>query len=103
MEIALAWLFFAILTGVLASRFGRNGFGWFLLAVLISPLFAALLVICLPSKAPPPAVRIIGAQTIAAEPGSASDGTKSKKCPDCAELVHADAKICRFCRHDFSA
>lgn len=26
-----------------------------------------------------------------------------KKCPDCAEFVQADAKICRFCRHEFSS
>lgn len=25
----------------------------------------------------------------------------SKKCPQCAELVHMDAKICRFCAFDF--
>ncbi|TPI30243.1 hypothetical protein FJW07_29585 [Mesorhizobium sp. B3-1-9] len=24
-----------------------------------------------------------------------------KKCPDCAEIVKADARICRFCRHEF--
>jgi uncharacterized paraquat-inducible protein A len=24
-----------------------------------------------------------------------------KQCPDCAESVKADAKICRFCRHEF--
>jgi hypothetical protein len=25
-----------------------------------------------------------------------------KKCPDCAELVLAEAKKCRFCNHEFS-
>lgn len=26
-----------------------------------------------------------------------------KKCPDCAELVLAEAKKCRFCGHEFSS
>ncbi|WP_415576585.1 zinc ribbon domain-containing protein [Gluconobacter japonicus] len=25
----------------------------------------------------------------------------TKKCPQCAETVQADARICRFCRYDF--
>jgi hypothetical protein len=24
-----------------------------------------------------------------------------KKCPECAQFVQADARTCRFCRHDF--
>ncbi|MES0135602.1 hypothetical protein NKJ88_11700 [Mesorhizobium sp. M0016] len=36
------------------------------------------------------------------EPGSKSSGpVLEKKCPDCAEMVKADARICRFCRHEF--
>lgn len=26
---------------------------------------------------------------------------KLKRCPDCAEMVQAEAKICRFCGHSF--
>lgn len=42
------WFLFSIVVGVAAGSRARNGFGWFLLALLISPLFAGLLVIALP-------------------------------------------------------
>lgn len=28
-------------------------------------------------------------------------GAQEKKCPDCGELVKAEARICRFCRYEF--
>lgn len=33
-----------------------------------------------------------------APPSQSADG---KKCPQCAELVKSDARICRFCQHKF--
>jgi hypothetical protein len=46
--IFIFWLAFAIIVGVAANTRGRNGGGWFILAVLISPLIAGLLVLALP-------------------------------------------------------
>ena len=38
----------AVIVGIAAHRKGRNGLGWFLLAVVISPLIAGVLVLALP-------------------------------------------------------
>jgi len=42
----------------------------------------------------------------AAVPALASEtkanmGAAMKRCPDCAELVQPEARVCRFCRYDF--
>lgn len=31
-----------------------------------------------------------------------TDGRRTKLCPDCAEMVYQEARICRFCRYDFA-
>lgn len=35
--------------------------------------------------------------------GIAQPADELKKCPDCAEMVRAEARVCRFCRHEFEA
>lgn len=42
MEVLVFWLGFCVLVGYFANKKGRNGFGWFLLAFVISPLFAGI-------------------------------------------------------------
>lgn len=34
-------------------------------------------------------------------PGNATPVASEKACPQCAEMVKAEAKVCRFCRHAF--
>lgn len=84
MTIAITWLFFAVLVGIYADRRGRSGFGWFLLAVLISPLLAGLL--CL----------VLGPLKTSIELGAPNPETHVK-CPDCRELVLRDARVCKHC------
>jgi hypothetical protein len=50
MEFAFFWFAFAIVVGVAASARGRNGLGWFLLALIISPLIALLLVLVMQNR-----------------------------------------------------
>lgn len=44
MELGFLWFGFSVVVGIFAARRGRHGFGWFMLAMLISPLLAGLLV-----------------------------------------------------------
>jgi hypothetical protein len=41
--IILLWLATAALVGAIASNKGRSGIGWFILAVLFSPLLAGII------------------------------------------------------------
>ena len=45
-----AWIAFAVIVGVMDSKRGRVGYGWFLLALVISPLIVGPLVFALPRQ-----------------------------------------------------
>ena len=45
---------FALAVGFIADARGRSGFGWFFLAILISPLIACVLILALPTRAQNP-------------------------------------------------
>lgn len=99
MGFLIIWVGLAAIVGVAAAKRDRSGGGWFFLSLLISPLIAGLLMLALGN--PNSAGRYQADQEV--EPRSKSFGPiLSKKCPDCAEMVKADARICRFCRHEFS-
>lgn len=83
MEFGFIWFGLALVVGIYAARRGRSGTGWFLLAVLISPLIAGLLCLALGPKAS------------AADAGPSPD--THVKCPDCRELVLRDARKCKHC------
>ena len=78
MALVLGWVVFAIVVGIAASYRGRDGFGWFLLALLISPLVAVILLLLIPSLKD------------AVDP-------ELRKCPFCAEFIKREAGKCRHC------
>jgi len=75
-EIFLIWFGLAVVVGFLAARYDRSILGWVLLALLISGLIAALLLLVL--------------------------GQAGKKCPQCAETCKKDARVCRHCAYEFA-
>jgi hypothetical protein len=70
----LAWLSLAMLVGALAAHWNRNGFAWFVLAAVASPLFAVAWLCVL--------------------------GDERPRCIHCRDRVFATATACRHCGRD---
>ena len=89
MAIIVGWILLSFVVAVLASNRGRTAFGWFFLSLLISPLIAGLLLLAsknldAPGHAPSHAAALPSPET-------------HVKCPDCAELVLREARVCKHC------
>ncbi len=50
MLIFISWIALAVIIGVVASKRGRFGLGWFLLTLVVSPLVTAPLLLVLPRR-----------------------------------------------------
>ncbi|TEA78666.1 hypothetical protein [Allopusillimonas ginsengisoli] len=86
MEIIIFWVLASIAIGVWAGNKGRSGFAWFILAVLISPILAAIF--------------LAASSDLSKNPVAALEAPSPKThvtCPDCAEMVKKEARVCKHC------
>lgn len=88
MQTVIFWFLAAVVVGVIAGSKGRSGFGWFVLAVLISPLLAGILVLVLGRP---------GGAVAVANGADQPNADTHVRCPDCRELVLRDARKCKHC------
>lgn len=88
MWIFLLWLFFCFVAGKIAANKGRSGFGFFMLAFILSPI-VGIICAALASRDQ----RSIDRRSL--------ENNEKKRCPHCGELINLQAAICRFCNRDF--
>lgn len=81
MELVFIALIFGVVCALIANSKGRSAFGWLLLGTLFS-LIALIVLVLLPS--------------LKTDPGQPSPDTHVQ-CPDCAELVRNEARVCKHC------
>ena len=80
--IIFLWIVLALVVGVLASGRGRNGFGWTMLACLISPLLAGIFLLVIADRSPHARQPVPETHT---------------ECPECGGRVLVEARVCRHC------
>lgn len=86
----ILWICFSILVGVVDRNRGHGFWLGLVRSLVLSPLIGV-------------AIAYGTRPNLVAMDKLALKNGQLKKCPDCAELVRSEARICRFCTHELPA
>ena len=89
MGIIVVWVALCFVAGAIASKKGRSSVGFFFLSLVLSPLIGII------------AALIAKPNEEKVEKSKIAEGN-SKKCPFCAEIIKAEAKVCRYCGRELA-
>ncbi|MCS3956732.1 ribosomal protein L32 [Salinibacter ruber] len=91
----------AVLSGIVASNKNRNPAGWGVLGFLFG-LFGLIAVLVM-EEVEPQEKEVSGRRSSQSSGAQEFNPDKhEKKCPDCAEYIKIEARVCKHCGREFS-